>query len=92
MLNAVIDNLSRLENLSDNIPSVVQLIILLLWVYIIRRSKVRYQTSIGWSLFLLLLSIIAQVLTLKFIAQTLAEYAFIFLGVGILQLITVSDS
>lgn len=86
MLDAIFDNLSRFENLSTYIPSLIQLLILIIWIFIIRISKAQYQTSIGLSLFLLLVSLIAQLLTITFLAQTVAEYAFMFLGVGILQL------
>lgn len=92
MLNLLIDNLSRLENLSSYIPSIIQLLIFVLWIFIIRVSKAKYQTSVGWSLFLLLVSIVAQLFTLTFLAQMVAEYSFMFLGIGIIQLTVFSDS
>lgn len=87
MLDAIFDNLSRLEDLSGHIPSIIQFFILILWIFIIRISKARYQTSIGLSLFLLIISLVAQLLTITFLARTIAEYSFMFLGVGILQIV-----
>lgn len=86
MFNTVIDNLSRLENLSIYIPSVIQLFILILWIFIIRISKASYKTSVGLSLFVLVISLLFQLITITFLAQILAEYSFMFLGVGILQM------
>ncbi len=92
MLDTVIDNLSRLEDLKGYIPSIIQLFILIYWIFIIRVSKVKYQTSLSLSLVLLTVSIVSQLFNFIFLARTMAEYAFISLGVGIIQLITVSDS
>lgn len=87
MLDVVIDNLSRGEDLIGYIPLVIQVSILLLWIYIIRRSKVRYETSLIISLFLLFLSIITMLLNQTFIAGVLGEYTFLFMTVGIIQTI-----
>lgn len=86
-LGAVIDNLSRLENLSTYIPSVIQLSILLFWVFIIRRSKTPYSSSLALSLFLLLISVVMLLLTFTSVAKTLSEYSFLFLGAGIIQML-----
>lgn len=87
MLDILIDNLSRLENLSSYVPYIIQLIFFVLWIFIIRASKAKYQASIKWSLLILLVSIIAQLFTLITLAKTLAEYSFMILGVGIAQIV-----
>lgn len=93
MLDIVLDNLSRLEVLAGYIPSLIQVSILLVWIYIIRRSKLRYQTSFVISLFLLFLSIIALLLNQISVAGVLGEYTFLFLAVGVIQtlLVKVND-
>lgn len=91
MLNTIIDNLSRFEDLSIHIPSIIQLFILILWIFFLRVSKIKYQASVGWSLFLLLISIIAQLFTLTTIAYIVAEYSFMLLGVGIIQIVFTRD-
>ncbi len=87
MLNTIIDNLSRLEDLNIYIPSLIQLGVLIFWIFIIRISKASYRTSVGLSLFMLFLSLLFKLITIAFLAQTLAEYAFMFLGVGIIQIV-----
>lgn len=87
MLDTVIDNLSRLEDLNSYIPSVIQLFILVLWIFIIRSSKAKYKTSLCLSLFLLAIAILTQLFNIIFLARISAEYAFMFLGVGILQIV-----
>jgi len=85
MLDRVIDNLSRLESLTPHIPSIIQIMIFLLWIGIIRKSKIGYKTSLIISLFLLSLSGMALLINLNSLSGTLSEYAFLFLGIGIIQ-------
>lgn len=73
MFEALMDNLSRLENLNSYIPSLVQLGILIIWIVILRVTKSRYQASLRWSFVILIIAIIAQLFTLVSVARTLAE-------------------
>ncbi len=87
MIDTVIDNLSRLEDFSRYIPSIIQLFIFILWIFIIRVSKAKYQTSLNLSIFLLMISVLAYLFNIIFLARTSAEYAFMLLGVGIIQIV-----
>lgn len=87
MINTIIDNLSRLENFINYLPSIIQIFIFIIWIIIIRSSKAKYKTSLGWSLFLLILSMVAQLLTLISVAQIIAGYSFMLLGVGVIQMV-----
>ncbi len=87
MLDTIIDNLSRLDSLIGYIPTVIHILILVFWTIFIRVSKAKYQVTINWSLFILLVSITAQLLTLFTLSRTFAEYSFILLSIGILQII-----
>lgn len=91
MLNAIIDNLSRLEVLSRYIPSVIQIGVILFWIFVTRKSKNGYKISFIISLFLLLLSIAPLVLTYTSVAGVIGEYAFLFLGIGIIQILISKD-
>lgn len=82
----IIDNLSRLADLSIYLPAVIQVSVFILWIYIIRKSKTPYKRSLGLSFFLLLISVLALVLTMTSAAKVIGEYAFMFLGVGIIQI------
>lgn len=85
MLDTLIDNLSWLESLRSYIPSVIQAIICLIWIFIIRITGIKYQTSLIISLFLLILSILVLMLNQVSTAGILGEYAFLFLSIGIVQ-------
>lgn len=90
-LDAIIDNLSRLEILSQYIPSIIQIGVVLFWIFVTRRSKNGYKTSLSISLFLLLLAIVVLVLNFTHLAKIIGEYAFLFLGIGILQMLISKD-
>lgn len=90
-LDAVIDDLSRLEVLSQYIPAIIQIAVILFWMFVTRRSKSGYKISLTISLFLLLLSMIVLVLTFASIAGVIGEYAFLFLGAGIIQMLISKD-
>lgn len=87
MLDIIIDNLSRIEILSKFVPTIIQIIIVSLWILTTRKTKAPYRNSLALALFLLSVSIISLVLTLTTLARITGEYAFIFLGVGILQIV-----
>ena len=87
MLNRIFDYLFLLEGLNNYISSVIQIILLIFWIFIIRVSKVKYKTSLGLSLCLIAVSMIGQIFNIIPLAKTAGEYAFIFLGVGILQIV-----
>ena len=87
MFDALVDNLSRLENLNIYVPSLIQLSILIIWIIVLRVTKSRYQASLRWSLVILIIAILAQLFTLTSLARTLAEYSFMLMGVGIIQIV-----
>lgn len=91
MLNIIIDNLSRLEVLSRHLSSVIQIGIILLWIFLTRKSKNGYKTSSLISFFLLLLAIVVLALNFTPLAKTIGEYAFLFLGIGIIQMLIAKD-
>lgn len=91
-LDAIIDNLFRLDILSKYIPSAIQIGVLLFWIFVTRRSKNGYKTSFGISLFLLSLSMVVSILTFTSVAGVIGEYAFLFLGAGIIQMLISKDS
>ncbi len=92
LIDRLITTILTIDNLSSHVNNIIQVLIVLIWLYIFRKSKTGYKSSLFISLFFLLLSILMLVLTLTTAAAFTAEYAFVFLGVGILQLITLSDS
>lgn len=92
MLNAITDNLSRFEVLNIYIPSFIQLVTLIFWIFILKLSKAKYQVSIGLSLLLFLLFILAQLFMITFLARILAEYIFLFLGIGVFQMFISKES
>lgn len=91
-LDAIIDNLSRFEVLSQYIPSAIQIGVSLFWIFVTRRSKNGYKTSLIISLFLFLLSIVVLTLNFTFLAKIIGEYAFLFLGIGTAQMLISKDS
>ena len=91
-LDAIIDNLFRLEFLSQYIPSVIQIGVSLFWIFVTRRSKNGYKISLSISLFLLLLSMGVLVFTFNSVAVVIGEYAFVFLGIGTVQMLISKDS
>ena len=92
LINRLLDTIFSLENLGSYVNNIIQVLIALIWIYITRKSKSGHKSSLFITLFLLALSVLMLVLTLTTAAAFLAEYAFIFLGVGILQLTVHSDS
>lgn len=86
MLEKIIDNLLALGEINNFVSLIAQLIFLIFWIIIIRVSKWKYQTSLGLSLFLLFISMVTQLLNITSFSRGVAEYAFILLGVGILQI------
>lgn len=90
-LDAIIDNLSRLDILSQYIPSAIQIGVILFWIFIIRKSKKGYKISLVISLFLLLSSMVVLALTFTSVAGIIGEYAFLFLGIGIVQMLITKE-
>lgn len=97
MLNIIIDNLSRLEE--SQYIAVLQIGLILIWIFVTRKSKngykislTGYKISLTISLFLLLVSMAVLALTLTSVAKVLSEYAFLFLGIGIIQILVSKDS
>lgn len=91
MLDIIIDNLYRLESLGQYIPSVIQIGGILFWIFVTRKSKNGYKISLIISLSLLLVSIAVLVFNLTAVAKVIGEYAFLFLGVGTVQMLISKD-
>ena len=69
------------------LPSLLNFLVIFIWVIIIRKRRLTFGASLKVCLVLLFVSMLIVIFSLKFIAGVIAEYAFIFLLVGIVQLI-----
>lgn len=87
LIDRLIANILADNNLGNHINNIIQVLIVLIWIYITRKSKAGYKRSISISLLLLVLSILMLLFTLTPTAAFIAEYSFIFLSIGILQII-----
>lgn len=91
--NRIIDlSLLQIENFIGNIPALLYFVVFLMWIFIVWKSKLPYQVSLKISAFLIVLSTIVLVFTLTTVAVTAGQYAFLFLGIGIIQLLFAKDS
>lgn len=87
MLELISDNLSRLEEFSYLIPSVVAIVVIFIWLFIAKISNATYKTSLVISILFILLSIPTLLLNFEYVAGIMGEYAFIFMSIGTLQAI-----
>ena len=92
VLNKVIDNLYQLEGLNNFMPSVIQIVVVLSWIFIIMRSKFSYKSSLSVALFLLFFSIPAYIINLIPVATVLGQYSFLFLSIGTVQIILTKET
>lgn len=93
MINRLFDSLiQQIENAGQNIPSIIEITISLIWVFIIWKYKISYQTSLKISLGLLLLSVLTFILAGSVIAGFVGEYILLFLGIGIIQAIATKEA
>ena len=92
MLNAIINNLTRLQYLDFHVPLLIQTAVVVLWVYIlVLKLKLGYQLAIYLSLLLLMGAFICTLLQLTSWAGLMGEYAFLFLGVGAVQMFLTTE-
>lgn len=83
--------LSYLEELivivPDYLPGVLHLLTAIAWIFVIKKLGFKYEVSLKICLGLIFISLVVTTLTLRFMAGILAEYAFIFLCIGIIQMV-----
>lgn len=77
----------QVSHFGQAIPALIQLIFTIGLIFFIRAFKMKYQTLLTMSLTLIFLSIFTMIFTLNSLANVIGEYAFIFLGIGIIKLI-----
>lgn len=85
MLDLLIDKLFIAEKIGSYFVLIIQILMIIVWVFLTRKSNKKHKMSFVISLSLLLISILLFILTFKPVAYTISEYAFLFLGIGIIQ-------
>ncbi len=86
MFDTVLSYLEELIVIVPNyLPSALQLLTVLAWIFVIKKFGYRYEVSLKICLGLIFASLLVTTFTLRFVAGILAEYAFIFLSIGIIQ-------
>lgn len=85
MISRLIDNILALDNLNKYAATIVQVLVVFIWFFITGKLKNSYRAALVISLTLISFSVIAYMVTFTEIAGIIGEYAFLFLGIGIIQ-------
>ncbi len=72
--------------LSSYIPSLIYSILIIIWIYIIKKNHLKYDFTLKISLRLLILTAILYIVTLENLASYSADVAFLLLVISAIQL------